>query len=126
MTLIEVEVAYHLEAHCKSLQSGNFEENCVFNASENHFVVDHSTDRTLPMKGDEDEEFTDIVSRDQWRTVAVIVSSGSLVQEENRYAKFQNKDYLYPVRGVLDDTPFVLDRKGAKGWMRPSVYEEVT
>lgn len=71
--LIGREVVFHLGGLQLAFHEGRYDEDCIFNEDETHFVVDLTNGRTLAIKGDTNVNFCDVVSGDVGMNMMVML-----------------------------------------------------
>lgn len=74
-------------------------EKCIYNAYKTHFVLDTNDGPTLPMKGDTDVKFADVVSGGHGIPMTVMLGGCPNCRICVPFTIFQNFASSYPPRG---------------------------
>ena len=107
----------HLGRMKRAFDSGELNEDLVFNMDETHFVVNMDDKKTLALKGDTEIKYADVVSGDEGISMVLRMSGGEHSRLTCPMLIFKNKSRSYPIRNVPDDVPGVTYRSAPKGFM---------
>ena len=118
---IERAVGYHLGELMRQFDSGDLDEDFVFNVDKTHFLVKMDNGKTLGLLGDKTVKYADVVSGGEGMTMVVKIAGGVNAQLELPMMIFQNAQDNYLIRGVPDDITGVCYLTGKKGWTRVSL-----
>ena len=121
---IEKEVAFHLGQMKRGFESRLYDEDCIENADETHFVCNMHNGKTLGFKGEDVVSYADVVSGGQSMTMMVRLSGGKNALIMPPMLVFQNADSVRSIRNVPDTVPGVFYRTSPKGWIDRDVWKE--
>ena len=121
---IEKTVAHHLGVVKRGFDTGELNEDFVFNMDETHFVINVDNGKTLGFRGDEDVKYADVVSGGESMTMVVLISGGYKASILTPMMIFKNENRAYPIRGLSDNVPGVVYRSGPRGWMDRELFPQ--
>lgn len=116
------EVLLHISELKRAFESGELDENTVFNMGEAHFVINMDNKKTLGFRGDTTIRYHDVVSGGEGMTLVLKIRGGPCARIEPPMLIFQNQKSSYPIQKVPDDVPGVTYRSGPKGWMDQRLF----
>lgn len=121
----EHNVVVHLANLKRKFDSGEYDEDCVFNMDETALKVDMDTGRTLDFEGESHVSYMATTSGSEGFTFVMNLGGGRQGTMEPGFIIFKNADCNYPIRNVPDNVPGVSYRTGKKAWMDMRVFLEM-
>lgn len=122
---IDRAVVTHLAELKFKFDTGEYDEDCVFNIDETALKVDMDNGRTMDFEGVSHVSYMDTVSGSEGFTFLMNVGGGRRGTIEPGFVVFKNADCNYPIRNVPDNVPGVSYRTGRKAWMDQRVFLEM-
>lgn len=105
---IELEVAFHPGQLTSDFCSNQISENDLYNADKTNFTTNIDDHRTLALVGQKNVRCADVVSGDDFKTMMVLIASGTNARFEASMLIFKKTVKHYPIRGLQNNVSGVI------------------
>jgi hypothetical protein len=119
---LDQQMAWFLGNIKRRFESGELDEDHVYNFDETHFIIDMRSGKIIVPRGEKECKSIGVVGENDGFTLGVLLRGGKEAKIMPGFVIFKNDRSSYPIQGVPDDVPFVTYQSTPSGFNNGNLF----